>query len=370
VRNQIKTENKLITKGDESEKTVLPRKPKDFISCHFGPGVKKFIALHLNLEKPENRLIATSTQFNIETLPSAYVKNIVNIKRINDIRRLNKFFVAVNEKLPIDGIYIGCCETLELRQKRLLRKYPWILNRIYVLMDFIFKRVIPKLPITKNIYFGLTGGRNRILSRAETLGRLYSTGFSIIDEKVICGLYFFVAKKISKPLPVINPSYGAFFKMKRTGKNGKTIYVYKMRTMYPFSEYLQPYVYEKNKLDEGGKFKDDFRISVIGSVFRALWIDELPMLINVIKGDLKLVGVRPLSKQYQTLYPPDFLKFRHKFKPGLIPPYYADMPKGIPEIVESERRYLESYQKNRFSTDFRYFWKAFYNIVFKRARSK
>lgn len=350
------------------KKIVKKRKDKGVLS--FDRGIRNFISQFVALDNSSNKLIATSTQFNIETLNPEETKNIVNIKRINDIRRLNKFFVAVNEKLPVNGLYIGCCETLELRRKRLLRKYPWVLNRIYLFMDFVFKRVIPKLPITKQVYFGLTGGRNRVLSRAETLGRLYSTGFSIVEEKVVCGMFFFVAKKVSKPKPVHNASYGAVFKMKRTGKNGKTIYVYKMRTMYPFSEFLQPYVYEKNKLEPGGKFKDDFRISAIGKVFRALWIDELPMLLNLFKGDIKIVGVRPLSKQYQTLYPSDYLKFRHKFRPGLIPPYYADMPKGIEAIVESEKRYLEAYLKNPIVTDFRYFWKAFYNIVFKRARSK
>jgi len=361
-------ETKDINVKLSPKKIVKKRKDKGVLS--FDRGIRNFISQFVALDNSSNKLIATSTQFNIETLNPEETKNIVNIKRINDIRRLNKFFVAVNEKLPVNGLYIGCCETLELRRKRLLRKYPWVLNRIYLFMDFVFKRVIPKLPITKQVYFGLTGGRNRVLSRAETLGRLYSTGFSIVEEKVVCGMFFFVAKKVSKPKPVHNASYGAVFKMKRTGKNGKTIYVYKMRTMYPFSEFLQPYVYEKNKLEPGGKFKDDFRISAIGKVFRALWIDELPMLLNLFKGDIKIVGVRPLSKQYQTLYPSDYLKFRHKFRPGLIPPYYADMPKGIEAIVESEKRYLEAYLKNPIVTDFRYFWKAFYNIVFKRARSK
>ena len=337
-------------------------------NCHFVPGVKTFIAKYTDLENPENKLIATSTQFNIEILEEG-ISNIVNLKRINDIRRLNKFFSAVNLRLPKEGIFIGCCETLELRRKRLLKKFPWVLNRIYVFMDFVFKRVLPKLPLTKQIYFGLTGGRNRVISRAETLGRLYSTGFEIVDEKVICGMFYFVAKKISRPKRISNASYGPLFKMKRTGKNGKAIYVYKMRTMYPYSEFLQPYVYEKNKLEPGGKFKDDFRISGIGKVFRALWIDELPMLINLIKGDLKLVGVRPLSKHYQSLYPKDFLEIRHKYRPGLIPPYYADMPEGIDEIVASEKKYLEAYEKNKILTDFRYFWKAFFNIVFKKARS-
>ncbi|MFO8067334.1 MAG: sugar transferase [Bacteroidales bacterium] len=361
-----KDKNKILFAGMDKAR----KKYKDLLSSHYNPVLKRFISKHIDVDSPYNSIIATSTQFNIETLPDEDIQNIVNLKRINDIRRINKFFDAVNEKLDVDGLFIGCSETLELRHKRLLKKYPWLLNRIYVFMDFVFKRVIPKLPITKQLYFGLTGGRNRIISRAETLGRLYSCGFSIVQEKELCGMLFFVAKKVSPSLNVTNPSYGMFFKMKRTGKNGKPIHVYKMRTMYPFSEFLQPYIYEKNKLEPGGKFHNDFRISGMGKMLRALWIDELPMLINLFKGDLKIIGVRPLSKHFLSLYPKDFVKFRKKFKPGLIPPYYADMPKGLDDIIESERKYLEAYQKNQFFTDIKYFWKAFYNIVFKRARSK
>lgn len=71
-------------------------------------------------------------------------------------------------------------------------------------------------------------------------------------------------------------------------------------TMHPYSEYLQRYVFEKNSLQEGGKIKDDFRVTYWGRIMRKLWIDELPMFINFFKGDLKLVGVRPLSTHYLT----------------------------------------------------------------------
>ena len=57
--------------------------------------------------------------------------------------------------------------------------------------------------------------------------------------------------------------------------------------MHAYSEYIQAYVYEKNKLAEGGKLKDDFRVSTLGKMFRKYWIDELPMIWNVFRGDLK-----------------------------------------------------------------------------------
>lgn len=334
------------------------------------PEVLKMIVRYVDVNDPHAQIFSTSTLFNIHKLEKRKIASVVNLKRINDLRRINKFFEAVNENSHYGTVFIGCAETLELRKKRLLNKFPGVLNRLYVFGDYIFKRVFPKLPVTKKIYFALTGGRNRIISRAETLGRLYSCGFEVIHEQTHGFLYYFIARKINPPAYDPSPSYGPVFGMTRSGKGGKKIKVYKFRTMYPFSEYLQQYVYEKNNLEKGGKFNNDFRITAFGKFMRKFWLDELPMLYNLIKFDLKLVGVRPLSSQYQNLYPEDLIKMRQKYRPGLVPPYYADMPGNFEEILASERKYLERYQKNPLKTDIIYFFRAFVNIVFRNARSK
>ncbi len=59
--------------------------------------------------------------------------------------------------------------------------------------------------------------------------------------------------------------------------------------MHPYSEYLQEYILERNGLDKGGKFKGDFRITGWGKILRRYWLDELLMIINLFKGDLKIV---------------------------------------------------------------------------------
>jgi hypothetical protein len=82
------------------------------------------------------------------------------------------------------------------------------------------------------------------------------------------------------------------------------------------------------------------------------------------------VGVRALSEHYLSLYPKDLQELRTKFKPGLIPPYYADLPKNFDEILESEKQYLLQKKESPFLTDFKYFWKVIYNIIFKGARSQ
>ena len=140
--------------------------------------------------------------------------------------------------------------------------------------------------------------------------------------------------------------------------------------MHPYSEYLQAYIYQQYGLKESGKFSHDIRITTLGRCMRKNFIDEWPMIINVLAGDMKLVGVRPISKQYLSLYSPELQEKRLHHKPGLLPPFYADMPKTLPEIEASEMRYLTACEeRGRHLTDLRYFGKILYNILFKRARS-
>ena len=328
-----------------------------------------FIKKHFDLSLSNILLTSTSTQFNIQKLNFKQYSSIVNLKKINDIRYLNKFFEVVNLKLPDGGMLFGKVETYRRRRKIILEKYPPFINRFFYGIDFIFKRVLPKLKLTRRIYFYLTKGKGRVISKAETYGRLYSCGFEIIDEKNIDNILYFVAKKIKNPTYDQNPTYGSIVKLKRIGKNGAKFTVYKLRTMHPYSEYLQEYVYQKNKLQEGGKIKADFRISPEGRILRKVWLDEIPMIYNVIKGDMKIVGVRPLSSHFFSLYDAKLQRMRIKTKPGLIPPFYADMPSTLDEIMKSEMKYLIAYEKNPLITDLKYFFMAMNNILIKRRRS-
>jgi lipopolysaccharide/colanic/teichoic acid biosynthesis glycosyltransferase len=314
-------------------------------------------------------VLAVNERINILNIPSENAHTIVNLSLINNHRFVNKFFEAVNIRLDKNGYYCGCCVTKEMRKKDFLKRYTALLGWPLYCIDFLWNRVAPKLPAIKMFYFSVTKGRNRVMSRAEILGRLYSCGFEVTDESYVNQFLFFVARKKRKPHYDFAATYGPLVRLERVGKDGKIIGVYKMRTMHPYAEYLQPYIYNKNKLNECGKFKDDFRINALGRIMRKLWIDELPMLVNWLKGEMKLIGVRPISRHYFELYSPELQQKRIRTKPGLVPPFYADMPKTFEEIEASEINYLDAYEKHPFLTDWRYFWKAFCNIVFRNARS-
>lgn len=375
----IKNEQDLIFKSKSSSVLRKHKKKQRINSFTFNPvesdiianpKLSNFINLYLDLSSRSNYLTSISDQINLEKLTFGKFSSILNLKKVNDIRYINKFFETVNTILPNSGLYLGKVITYPNRRSAIFKKYPPILNKIIYFFDYIFSRVLPKLPISKNLYFHLTKGKGRVVSRAEIYGRLYSCGFEIIDEKTINHSLFFVAKKVKDPCYDQNPTYAPLISLNRIGKNGKIIKVHKIRTMHPYSEYLQEYVYNRNELQEGGKIKNDFRISPEGRFFRKFWIDEIPMLINIFKGEMKLVGVRPLSKHFYSLYDEDLQQKRIKNKPGFIPPFYVDLPKTMSEIMESERKYLELYDQSPFLTDVKYFFLAFKNVLFKGARSK
>ena len=288
---------------------------------------------------------------------------------LNAIRHLNHYLRRANAKLKQDGYFVCAFDTSQKHRAQIFSRYPKIIAYIVYFIDFLWHRVCPKLVLTRRFYYFCTRKVRKVFPRPEVLGRLYYCGFDVVSERYIHDRYCVIAQK--KRQPSQDPhSYGPLIKLRRIGKDGNKFNVFKFRTMYAYSEYLQTYIYENNDLDIGGKFHDDYRVTEWGRYLRKTWLDELPMFINVFKGQMKLVGVRPLSQQYFDLYEKDLQDLRIKTKPGLLPPYYVDMPETLEEIQDSERRYLNSYLEHPFRTDWKYFWKIVGNIVFKGKRSK
>jgi len=333
--------------------------------------IKDRLNPYINVNKDNISIVKTTNSINIQILPSnKKLDCIINLERVNNIRWINKFHEDVNSKLEKDGIYLSCGETIKQRKKRVKQKFGFGLNSLFYFVDFLYKRVMPKLPGFKKIYFAITKGHNRTISKAEILGRLISCGFEILEYFEHENLLFIISKKIDKPDFNMQVSYGPLFKMNRIGFKGDIIGVYKFRTMYPFSEYCQSLIIKENKLNKNGKILDDFRVTYWGKIFRKYWIDELPMFINFFKGELNIIGVRPLSKDYFSRYPKDLQELRVKLKPGLIPPYYVDLPTSFDEILNSEKKYIFQKMQSPFITDIKYFCKAFINIVIKGVRSQ
>lgn len=105
-------------------------------------------------------------------------------------------------------------------------------------------------------------------------------------------------------LYLANKGAGAFFTQDRPGKNGKIFKVIKFKTM------------TDERDAQGNLLPDADRLTKVGKFVRSTSIDELPQLINVLKGDMALIGPRPLLPQYLPLYSKEQAR-RHEVRPGI-----------------------------------------------------
>lgn len=101
-----------------------------------------------------------------------------------------------------------------------------------------------------------------------------------------------------------NKGAGAFFFQERPGKNGKLFKVVKLKTM------------TDERDEHGSLLPDEKRLTKVGKFVRSTSMDELPQLINVLKGDMSLIGPRPLLPQYLPLYSKEQAR-RHEVRPGV-----------------------------------------------------
>lgn len=324
-----------------------------------------------HLDKTLTKAVCDRNRFAFLQIPDYQYDTLVDLTLLNDAKGINRRFCIVNQKLPDEGKYVCCYRPQEYIKSKILAKYPPVLNWIVYSLYFFQKRVVPRLLLTSRLYYDVTKGRKRMLSKTEVLGRLYYCGFQV-DEIVPMGhIEYVFAHRHSQPYPQEQIKvYGPLIKLPRVCKNKEIRYFYKMRTMHPYAEYIQQYVFDsRGGMDIADKSNDDWRITSWGRFMRKYWLDELPMLINWLKRDVKLVGVRPLSRTMFDTYPEWLQEKRTKTKPGLIPPFYIDHPKTFEELFASEDAYLTEYLAHPFRTDVKYFFLTMRSILTRKTHS-
>ena len=334
-------------------------------------GINDWIREHREEMAPGTFILNTDDGNALDSLNGHNPELIINEMALNRIRHLNTFLNKANEVLVDDG-YLWChSRTSGLKREIIMRRHPGFSGKMVYGLHYLWHRVCAKLKMTRWFYMWVTKGKNRTYSRVEILGRMYRAGFEVIDERFHRGELFVLGRKFRAPIWADSPTCGALVKLNRVGYQGNMIGVYKFRTMFSYSEYLQPYMMEHEGLQDGGKFAHDYRVNFWGRLFRKSWIDELPMGINILKGQMKLVGVRPLSRQYYRLYSPAMQRAHISVKPGLLPPFYYEeqSPVTLDDVQASEKRYIDAYHAHPFATDWRYFWGTVGNILFKHKRS-
>lgn len=146
-----------------------------------------------------------------------------------------------------------------------------------------------------------------------------------------------------------------FFFQQRPGLNSKPFKIVKFKTM-------------RDAFDENGiPLPDELRLTKLGNIVRSASLDELLQLVNVIKGDMSLIGPRPLLMQYLTRYNPEQAK-RHNVKPGITG--WAQV-NGRNAISWSQKFIydVEYVNKHSFLFDLKILWMTFINVIQRKGIS-
>lgn len=175
--------------------------------------------------------------------------------------------------------------------------------------------------------------------------RLFDILFSLLILPFLCVLTIILA-----PIIYFNDKGSIFYNAKRIGKNGKLFKMLKFRSMYVNSPDI--------RLKDGSTYNgdDDPRVTPIGRILRQTSIDELPQFINVLFGQMSLIGPRPDPPDWLDKYPPNIRVFL-TVRPGITgynQAYYRNSTNGV-EKMENDAYYAEHYS---FMMDLKIFFKT------------
>ena len=144
-------------------------------------------------------ILKSDNTSNIDYLPNRGLHILINLYSINEITEINDYLSEVNKKLMNAGIFIGNLETSYLRHQTYLKKYPYYFAQIFYLIDYLWNGFYSRIPILNKIYAALAGKNRKIIPLAEGLGRIYYSGFEILNLRIIDNRMFFIARKVKKP---------------------------------------------------------------------------------------------------------------------------------------------------------------------------
>ncbi len=260
--------------------------------------------------------------------------------------------------------------------KQNVNRNYWILAAAILLSAFV-----EFIPAGLLLAFGvLSSGDNLTVEHLDDKDKL-KFGYYLILKRMfdvvvsLIGLVVASVPMIVVAILIKTTSKGpVFFKDKRIGKDGKTITVLKFRSMYQDAEARLEQYLTKEQLEmwkKERKVDNDPRITKVGKFIRKTSLDELPQLFNILKGDLSIVGNRPLSKlEYDTYFDDEQKKLLDSMQPGLTG-YWQAYGRSNVTFLSGERQKMYIYypQNASIKLDIKIFFKTI-AVVLKRDGAK
>jgi exopolysaccharide biosynthesis polyprenyl glycosylphosphotransferase len=270
-------------------------------------------------------------RLSLQMLPDECSDCIGSVDKLAEVlrdREIDEVVFAVNGNKSIDITeYLQICRKMGIQ----VRILPSLWTKGKTTLSVEYCQDVPFLTINS--------------SNINASGLLYKRLLDIVGGLVGTALYLFmypfvaVAIKLDSSGPVI-------FKQKRVGQHSRVFNLYKFRSMYNDAEQRKIELSGHNKMN-GAMFKmeNDPRITKVGRWLRKFSIDEFPQFINVLKGEMSLVGTRPPTLDEVNTYSPEHLR-RIAAKPGITGLWQVsgrNQIKDFNKVVELDCLYLDSW---------------------------
>lgn len=255
-----------------------------------------------------------------------YIKDLEDILKNNPVDQV--IFTLPTGYAGKIGQYVKLCEEMGITVKMVVDLYDLKIAKTYM-------AYIGTLPV-------ITFHSVNVNSFELAMKRLMDIIGSVIGLAItgIASIFVVPAIKLTSPGPAI-------FTQERVGLNGRIFKIYKFRTMYVDAEERKKELMKQNEVNGGlmFKIKSDPRVTKVGKFLRKTSIDELPQFINVLKGDMSLVGTRPPTVDEVRRYE-NYHRRRISFRPGLTGMWQVNGRSNITdfeEVVKLDTRYIDEW---------------------------
>ena len=273
----------------------------------------------------------------IVLVDDSYENNVNGTKVVAESKELIDFCQGAS----LDEVYVAVKDNNEQAMK--------IMNTLSEMGIILhYQMPVPELSGAKQKVLSQTGSSYNVTyaSRMVPEGQLLVKRAMDICGALVGCIFLALITIIFGPLIKLESPGPIFFAQKRVGKNGRIFKMYKFRSMYADAEERKKELMAQNEMS-GFMFKmeNDPRITKIGGFMRKTSLDEFPQFLNILKGDMSLVGTRPPTLDEFSQYSP-YHKKRLSFRPGLTGMWQVSGRSDITdfeEIVRLDVEYIENW---------------------------